>query len=164
LHCLALRGVGVGSIRTAFKKLRERNMSMKNSMFNTVWRYLPSAFAQAPTVVALEETIVGNITVAKNDAVGESNPGPLLGARQAERLEFNFRRTGFPSMSRARMEWWECHGHPGGEGIKLRARYLRAGQQNQTLSPRSSAVGALGNAECWGHSLAPPAPATTPSF
>jgi len=32
------------------------------------------------------KTIVGNLTVSNNDAVGGINPGPLLGARSAEGL------------------------------------------------------------------------------
>jgi len=47
-----------------------------------------AAFAQNDAVVRWK-TIVGNITVSNNDAVGGINPGttpPLLGARSAEGL------------------------------------------------------------------------------
>jgi len=44
------------------------------------------AFAQDNHAVVRWKTIVGNITVSNNDAVGESTPGPLLGARSAEGL------------------------------------------------------------------------------
>ena len=45
-----------------------------------------SAFAHNNDAVVRWKTIVGNITVSNNDAVGESTPGPLLGARSAEGL------------------------------------------------------------------------------
>ena len=44
------------------------------------------AFAHDNDAVVRWKTIVGNITVSNNDAVGESTPGPLLGARSAEGL------------------------------------------------------------------------------
>ena len=47
-----------------------------------------AAFAQfrEDDAVVRWKTIVGNITVSNNDAVGGITPGPLLGARSAEGL------------------------------------------------------------------------------
>ena len=44
------------------------------------------AFALDNDAVVRWKTIVGNITVSNNDAVGGITPGPLLGARSAEGL------------------------------------------------------------------------------
>jgi len=50
---------------------------------------LPLRHLPKTTRLCVGKTIVGNITVSNNDAVGGINPGPLLGARSAEGLASN---------------------------------------------------------------------------
>jgi len=74
-----------------------------------------AAFAQNDAVVRWK-TIVGNITVSNNDAVGGINPGTTPWSTTGERLASIFDRTGFLRCRWTRVEWRECHRHSGRRG------------------------------------------------
>jgi len=89
-----------------------------------LWRYLLRHLPRPLPSRALED-IVGICTspFPLTMPVGGITPGPLPWSTTAERLAVN-RSTGpvfLPSMSKARIEWWEVHLHSGRRGSSLRA-------------------------------------------